>query len=195
MSCQLVKTGKQTIVCCPYCSLGRHNCAYNHPLFLQNSGVVFHTSQENPPSCSTESKPSTVHQTGAKKIPYWRTTKVMCIVIFVFVVTYVPYIVVSFACPKSFWLTDIASVLWTINTFVNPRIQEQGVQESIQDSASSSALQLILKPTRPAGKISERYTVSFDLFWIFAPFQFQIHSCLNVQFILQQSGSGLGLYI
>ena len=52
----------------------------------------------------------------------WKITKVLCVVIGVFVLTYVPYTVTYILLPQNYWLLAGFALFWNINTFVNPII-------------------------------------------------------------------------
>ena len=52
----------------------------------------------------------------------WKITKVLCVVIGVFVLTYVPYTIAYILLPQNYWLLAGLALLWNINTFVNPII-------------------------------------------------------------------------
>ena len=57
------------------------------------------------------------NQSGNRKI-----TKVLCAVIGVFILTYVPYTVAYILLPQNYWLLAGLALFWNINTFINPII-------------------------------------------------------------------------
>ena len=52
----------------------------------------------------------------------WKITKVLCVVIGVFVLAYIPYTVAYISLPQNYWLLAGTALLWNVNTFVNPII-------------------------------------------------------------------------
>ena len=98
------------------------NYAFNLPVFISVVPAIARLAYSKRTRTSDITTHSNQNDGQNNQSGNWKITKVLCVVIGVFVLTYVPYTIAYILLPQNYWLLAGLALLWNINTFVNPII-------------------------------------------------------------------------